>query len=109
MAGIRLAGVWEKTAPNGEVYFEGPLGGALVRVYQNKYKRSDKDPDCVIYLSEKPKDNKRNQTPNTPAKTAMFGKGTPPPAPAKPRVAPPQSPPSQDEVPWPDPNEEIPY
>lgn len=108
MAGIRVAGLWEKTAPNGEKYYEGTWGPCTIRVYSNKYKKSERDPECVVYLNEKPKDEKGKFS-NTPAKAAMFGKSTPPPVPAKPRVAPPQSPPSQDEVPWPDPNEEIPY
>lgn len=53
MAGIRLTGLWEKTAENGEVYYEGTWGGTILRVYTNKYKRDQKDPDCVVYLSEK--------------------------------------------------------
>lgn len=66
MAGIRVCGLWEKTAPNGEVYYEGSWGGAIVRVYSNKYKTQDKQPDCVVYLSEK-RDDKRAPAPQAKA------------------------------------------
>lgn len=44
-----------RQAKDGSWYLEGNLGGFTVRVYENKYKRSDKDPSHVWYLSEKPK------------------------------------------------------
>lgn len=104
MAGLRIAGVWEKTAPNGEVYYEGPWGNTLVRVYSNKYKKSEKDPDCVIYLSERPND-KRKPAPTKVQANVPFRKPIQGPAPAK-RYDPPGEMPDTNDVPWPDSNDE---
>ena len=58
-AGIRLTGLWVKQGQQGEQYFEGTLGNASIRIYQNKYKQRDNQPDYLIYLNEKPRDNQR--------------------------------------------------
>lgn len=67
MAGIRMTGFWAKTSPDGKVYHEGTLGGAVVRLFLNDYKKTDKDPDVVMYLSAKPKDAPRSQARPHPA------------------------------------------
>lgn len=63
MAGINIAALWEKKSPNGEVYYEGSLGGAIMRIYSNKYKTLDKHPDLVVYLSERPKGGQEHSSP----------------------------------------------
>lgn len=117
MSGLRIAGVWEKTAPNGEVYYEGRWGTVIIRVYGNKYKRTEKDPDCVIYLN-KVIDEKRatapKKSPITPKKTGIT--------PRPPEVRPPSAPfpqsrqtqpvsPEENDPPWPegDNESEIPF
>ena len=56
MAGLRICGLWEKKGPNGDVYYEGSFGGTVMRIYANKYKEKDVQPDLVVYLSERPKE-----------------------------------------------------
>lgn len=62
MAGLRICGLWEKKSPNGDVYYEGSFGGTVMRIYANKYKEKDTQPDLVVYLSERPKE-KDGRTP----------------------------------------------
>lgn len=69
MSGIRIAGLWEKKTARGVIYYEGYWGGVILRVYNNDYKKEAKDPDCVVYLSERPKESKRSsQSLDTQAK-----------------------------------------
>lgn len=63
--GIRLGGFWPKQAQDGSWYLEGPFGNVTVRVYENKYKKTDKDPSHVMYLSEKPKPQNKPAPPQT--------------------------------------------
>lgn len=111
MAGVNLGGLWEKKAANGDVYYEGNFGFAIIRVYNNKYKKAEKDPDCVMYISERPK--------------AGAQQGVRPGPPFKPKVTPrPQAPQrtterpqidteskgfADEELPWPTSDDEIPY
>ncbi len=108
MAGIRLGGVWQKTNPQGEIYYEGSLGPTILRIYSNKYKRTEKDPDCVVYISEKPKEGQRKGPPQQgPAKSGgvAFGAKAPQgPPPAKRYDPPVESDPN--DVPWPEAGDE---
>ncbi len=105
MAGIRIAGLWEKKSDKGVVYYEGSWGNAMVRVYNNDYKKGPNDPDVVVYLSEKPKDGKRPGGP--PQSKAPFGKPSSGPTPKPGPSVPPRMPykehtaPPEDETPWP--------
>jgi hypothetical protein len=64
--GIRLGGFWPKQAQDGTWYLEGPFGNTTVRVYENSYKKTDKDPSHVMYLSEKPKAQGAPRPPQAP-------------------------------------------
>lgn len=113
MAGIRIAGIWEKQGQNGEVYYEGTWGNTIIRVYSNKYKTTEKHPDCVIYLSEKkdmgaraPKQN-QSAPPRQPS-TAPFQRSRPPETFGQPNTPAPTTkyagtvPPNENQAPWPD-------
>ena len=58
MAGIRIAGLWEQKTPQGKLFYQGTWGNAVIRDYQNDYKKAEKDPDLVVCLSEKPKEQR---------------------------------------------------
>ncbi len=63
MNGIRLGGLWSKQAQDGSWYIEGPFGQANIRIYENKYKKSEKDPAYVMYVSEKAKPQQQTRPP----------------------------------------------
>jgi hypothetical protein len=71
-----------RQARDGSWYLEGNLGSMVIRVYENKYKRTDQDPSHVWYLSPKSK-------PQTQGRQAQGGQGFQPRGPA---VAPTQAP-----------------
>lgn len=52
-SGVSLTGLWIKKSQDGKTYMEGSLGGAVIRVYKNDYKKDAKHPDYKIYLSAK--------------------------------------------------------
>ncbi len=69
MKGIRLGGFWPKQAQDGSWFLEGPFGNCTVRIYENSYKKDDKDPSHVMYLSEKPK---AQDKPRPPQQSGSF-------------------------------------
>ena len=104
-SGIRIAGVWEKKSTHGKIYYEGSWGNVFIRIYANDYKKDAKDPDCVVYLSAKPKDDRR-QAPSQPGKP--FNRPKPNPEPTYKDHTKTQQAPPQDEAPWPT-EEDIPF
>lgn len=64
--GVRLMAFWAKQAQNGETYHEGKLGGATVRLFLNGYKKTDRDPDVIMYLSQTPFDKNKGKTTQAP-------------------------------------------
>jgi len=61
---IKLCGLWKTEGKEGEVFFSGKLSySSRILVFKNKYKRSEKDPDLIIYLAEhKPKEKAAEKT-----------------------------------------------
>lgn len=103
MAGIRGGGFWPKQAKDGSWYLEGTLGyGVAVRVYENKYKKSDKDPSHVWYISQKeqtaekkPYQKSSGFSPRAPEVKEPYS--PPPPTKFSGTV-----PPDENQAPWPD-------
>lgn len=110
MAGVRFAALWRKTNQQGEEYFEGPLGlDAVIRVYPNKYKKEDKQPDYVIYVNQA-QENKQKGQYQKPQQQGQYQQQ----APSTPRLPPHKRPdyvdhtqggysqPPSDDTPWPE-------
>lgn len=100
---------WAKQTQNGETYHEGKLGGATVRLFLNGYKKSDRDPDVIMYLSQTPF-NKDKAKPQAQGQ-AQAPRITPrPQAQAKPAYKDwtKQEEPPQNDAPWPT-EEELPF
>jgi len=51
-AKVKLTGLWKNTSKSGKTYYSGRLGMAKLLVFENNNKRSNKDPDLTIYLTE---------------------------------------------------------
>jgi hypothetical protein len=115
MAGIRIAGLWEKQGANNQVYYEGSFGGAIMRIYSNSYKTEAKHPDLVVYLSEKPKEGQRKASPAFKAKVTpsaapaargvvkgVVRKAIPNSAPNATRRPAVEEPPDFNDIPWPE-------
>lgn len=48
---IKLTGLWKKEGKDGNVYFSGKLGfGASLLLFKNKFKKSDKERDLLLYV-----------------------------------------------------------
>ena len=70
MAGIRLGGLWVKKVQNSDKdYLEGKLGPCTIRVYQNDYYKTDKDPAYVMYISQTPLEGQKKAGPTRPKVT----------------------------------------
>jgi hypothetical protein len=49
---IRLCGLWKNKSEKSGTYLSGRLGNnAKVLVFQNKHKKTDKDPDYVLCIA----------------------------------------------------------
>lgn len=109
MAGVRLGGLWIKKLPNEDKDFlEGKLGLATIRIYQNSYQKSDKDPAYVMYLSQTPlPGDKPVVKPRSRITPRPQGNVAPQKAPYKDHTVPNEGPPTE-EVPWPD-DSEMPF
>lgn len=61
---FKLAALWKKTLPNGTEIMTGRLGGAVIEIWPNNYKKSDKHPDYNIIISEPYKKEENKVTDN---------------------------------------------
>ena len=61
---IKLAALWQRTDKNGNIYFTGKLGDAPIVIMKNGYKKEDKQPDFIIYVSEPKAKEKPNHNAN---------------------------------------------
>lgn len=57
---IKLTGLWKQQSKNGDVYYSGSLTYSTnILLFKNKYKKSERDPDLILYISEKKKKEKK--------------------------------------------------
>lgn len=50
---VKITGLWRKETEKG-VHFSGPFGySANLLLFKNQYKKSEKDPDLVLYIAPK--------------------------------------------------------
>lgn len=52
---IQLGGLWEQTDKNGNTYFSGSMGQGRLVMFKNSFKKENKHPDYVLYITEKTK------------------------------------------------------
>ena len=52
MKSIRLTGLWQHTDEKGEKYMSAKVGANYFNVRKNSYKKSDKEPDFYLYISQ---------------------------------------------------------
>jgi len=53
---IKIGGLWKKEAKDGTVFYQGGLSfSSNLLLFKNKFKRSERDPDLILYISEKKK------------------------------------------------------
>lgn len=50
MDGTRLSGLWKQKDKQGRTYLSGSLGSARLLVMPNDYKKTEKEPDYVVYV-----------------------------------------------------------
>jgi len=68
---IKLGGLWRTEGKDGSVFFSGKLGyGTRLLLFKNQHKRSDKDPDLVIYLAKS--EEKKREAPAGDADSDPF-------------------------------------
>lgn len=110
MAGLRLTGLWIKKGQNGKDYFEGKLGSAILRVYVNDYKKTESQPDYVVYLSEDKEKSAYKKPQGPPATRPQAPAIRPPPRQAYvDHTRQTYEPPLNDGAPWPEAEDEPPF
>lgn len=58
---VKLGGLWKNTAKSGEQYLTGNFSASAgIKIFQNKFKNGEKDPDFIMYLVQK--DIKKRET-----------------------------------------------
>lgn len=61
---IQITGLWLNETQDGQKYFTGYMGNARVLIFRNGYKKEDKHPDYILYVSEnKPRDDDGEDAP----------------------------------------------
>ena len=56
---VKLGGLWKKEAKDGTVFYQGNLSySSNLLLFKNKFKRTERDPDLILYISEKKKKEK---------------------------------------------------
>jgi hypothetical protein len=62
---IKLTGLWKKEGRDGSVFYSGKLSyNASLLLFRNQYKRSEKDPDLVLYIGKSEKKEKPQEDPD---------------------------------------------
>jgi len=53
---IKIGGLWKKESKDGTVFYQGGLSySSNLLIFKNKFKRSERDPDLLLYVSQKVK------------------------------------------------------
>ncbi len=57
---VKLGGLWINKTREGKVFMSGSFGySAQILVFKNEYKKTDKDPDYIVYLGQKERKEKQ--------------------------------------------------
>ena len=57
---IKLTGLWKQESRSGDVYYSGSLTYSTnILLFKNQYKKSERDPDLILYIAEKVKKEKK--------------------------------------------------
>ena len=48
---VKVAGLWRNKARDGSAYLSGNWGDARILIFQNGYKKGEKEPDYHMYLA----------------------------------------------------------
>lgn len=51
---VRLGGLWTHKTKQGDAFLSGSLGNAQLVIYENGFKKTDKDPTHIAYLQPNP-------------------------------------------------------
>jgi len=54
---ISVTGLWLNDKLDGEKYMKGYFGKAEVLIFSNKYKTEDNQPDYILYIAEKQRED----------------------------------------------------
>ena len=53
---IKIGGLWKKEGKDGVVFYSGNLSySSNLLIFKKEFKRSERDPDLILYISEKKK------------------------------------------------------
>lgn len=58
---VQLLALWENQSKNGDTYLSGTLGRNKVLGFKNRYKETDRQPDWILYLQERPEEERQHQ------------------------------------------------
>lgn len=57
---VKIGGLWKKESADGTVFYQGGLSySSNLLLFKNKFKRSEKDPDLILYIAQKLKKEKK--------------------------------------------------
>ena len=84
-ARIRLMGMWENTDKRGNKYLSGNLNtNCRVTIFKNSFKQNEREPDYILYLSQRTQDERTGTGGAAAAATPSPAAATDaPPAPAQ--------------------------
>lgn len=61
---LQLGGLWVNESKSGVKYMTGYMGNLKLMIFRNNFKKEDNQPDYVMYLAEKPRNNESNSEEN---------------------------------------------
>jgi hypothetical protein len=51
---LKLTSLWKNKTADGKEFLTGRLGNLNISIWNNNYKKEDKHPDMIMYVSEPP-------------------------------------------------------
>lgn len=58
---IKLTSLWKGKTKDGKIYFKGYLGDSQIIIFENGFKTEEKQPDLIVYIDEKKKQEKAQE------------------------------------------------
>lgn len=58
---VKLFNLWENQTKDGKKFLSGSFGATSILIFQNSYKKEDKHPDWIAYVTKKGEKNGNTQ------------------------------------------------
>ena len=65
---VKIGGLWrQESSKDGSVFYSGALSySSNILIFKNKFKKNERDPDLILYVSKREQKERQNADPEIP-------------------------------------------